>query len=77
MEEQKVIEIQIKYFGEPQNKKARERLENIAREICALDKTIVAIGWAFTRACTLLDSGIDPRTYEIPGLIDDWLKEGE
>jgi len=32
----------------------------------------MAIGWAFTYACNLLDRGVDPREYEISKLLDNW-----
>ena len=35
-------------------------------------KEIEALGFAFSKACALLDDGIDPRTYEMPLLVKEW-----
>ena len=36
-----------------------------------------ALGFGFSKACTLLAAGHDPRQHEAPGLIDEWREAKE
>ena len=36
---------------------------------------IMALGWCWSKACNMLDEGIDPRDYEIPQLLSDFDKD--
>ena len=50
-----------------------QQLERILTEQLGDDRSNAeAVGFAFGFACSLLDKGQDPRTYEIPKVLDAW-----
>lgn len=44
----------------PESRGGHERME------------VQALGFAFTKACEMMDRGQDPRDYEIPKVLDEW-----
>ena len=37
-------------------------------------ETMKAMGWVWSKACSMIDNGEDPREYEIPQLISEALE---
>lgn len=37
-----------------------------------MSNVYAALGWAWSKACSMLDEGKDPREYEIPKLIEEF-----
>ena len=44
-------------------------------ELYVEEQRIEAVGWTWAEACTLLDQGIDPRTYEVPKVLESTQKD--
>ena len=45
-------------------------------ELLINEKVLTGLGWCYAYHCTLLDTGVDPRTEEVPKLIEAAQRDG-
>jgi hypothetical protein len=45
-------------------------------ELLIIEKVLHGLGWCYSYNCVLLDKGLDPRTEEVPKLIEAAQRDG-